>query len=362
MNDCDAAVWLARCLAPATCCPTAELVACLPPLDWDRLLGLAHAGLVATQLLPALRRRGLEGELPPEVQAHLEAMYTLNLARNATMRGALHEAVVVCNRLGVEPVALKGALALLPDAAPEHAARLLGDLDLLVPEAMLERCWQALQSELGYGPMESIPWDRHADAHHHAPPLYHPRHGVRIELHRQIFPERWQPMLPASVLAHQSELLDWDGARLRRPVPTHRALHNLVHTLLTDGGLEQGRLELRQVYDLVLLRQVHEQTIDWSWLRRRLQDGGQEHALYAYLLAARALFGQPLPEAIRPGWRGYASAWWLGLRWRPRPTRWVAWVVFTRHWSRRAARLPRRLCTPSWYVTKYHARRRGKPW
>ena len=143
--------WLCRCLAPDAVCPTADLTRALdrPGFAWEPLLALAHRHLVAASWYAALRRRGLLERAPVEIGEHLAALHELSLQRNRLLRRELIRAACACNALDIEPVLLKGALALLPGQPPEMAARLLGDLDLLLPADRIADGRNALQT-LGY--------------------------------------------------------------------------------------------------------------------------------------------------------------------------------------------------------------------
>lgn len=346
--------WLCRCLAPDGLCPTAELTSTLdaPNFAWEPLLVLAHRHFIAAPWYAALQRRGLLERLPVEIGEHLAAIYTLSLERNRLLHRELMRMVRVLNALGIEPLLLKGALALLPDQPPEVAARLMGDLDVLAPTDAVSAAHQALQDQWGYRP--AYPDWRFAN-HHHVSPLIHADHGVKIELHRTILGGAWDAALPTEEVWRDSQRLVWEGVIVRTPSHTHRVLHNLLHTLLQDGRAERGLLELRQLLDLVQFRASGDQTIDWPLIRARFTTLGQGAVLEAYLRVARDGFGQPLPD----GTPSSLSAAWLkgkfefGIR-HPAAGRWF-------YWQMRLKRLPKRLATPAWYPAKFRAWRQGRP-
>ena len=347
--------WLCRCLAPDAVYPTAELTPALdaPGFPWEPLLALAHRHLIAAPWYPALQRRGLLEWAPAEMVEHLAALHALSLERNQLLRRELRRATQILNALGIEPLLLKGALALLPNQPPETAARLMGDLDLLLPATAVDAGQQAIQDRLGYRP--AYPDWRFA-AHHHACPLIHPDHGVKLELHRAVLGRSLDPALPAHEIWRDSRPVAFEDTAVHAPSPTHRVLHNALHTLLRDRCTESGRLELRQLLDLVQLRAREDGEIDWSLIRQRFEGQGQGQgqgvALGAYLLAARNLFGQPLPNRVRS-----AMAAWLGWKLEFGVRHPVALRGY--YWQMRLQRLPKRLGTPAWYPAKIRALRRG---
>ena len=145
--------WLCRCLAPGDAGTDAarnRLEA--GRVSWPQVLRQANRGLVVTNLAAALDRRGLMPLAPAEVRDYLTTLHALNAERNQLLRRELARAAQACNAIGVEPLLLKGALALLPDSCPGAEARLMADLDLLIQAAAVDACQQALQDRLGYQP------------------------------------------------------------------------------------------------------------------------------------------------------------------------------------------------------------------
>lgn len=345
--------WLCRCLAPNTLCPTAALQDSLdaPNFAWEPMLALAHRHLVAGSWYAALQRRGLLERVPVEMAEHLAALHTLSIERNQLLRRELVRAACAFNTLGVEPLLLKGGLALLPGQSPEITARLLGDLDLLIPADRIADCRNALRAFGYYATHEE---DRYA-SHHHAPPLFHPDHGAKFELHRAVLGRSLAAALPAEEVWRDSQRIGIEKAIMRTPSLTHRVLHNLLHTLLQDRRAELGTLELRQVLDLVQFRASDDDKIDWPLIQARFAVLGQGAALGAYLRMIHNLFDQPPPDGMR---FSKATAW---LEWKfelcrrhPRASRGFYWLM-------RLKRLPKRLLTPSWYPAKIRELRQGKP-
>lgn len=295
--------WLGRCLLPEGGEGSDALQSSLKKVvsdrrfDWQRLIAVAHRGFVASQLYVALKRRGLLVYVPAELRDHLEAFHALNTARSDHMREALFEAIALCNSLGVEPLLLKGSLALLPDALAEERVRIMCDLDILLPLDALEQCQGEMQRQLGYRAAEDgRPWERL----HHAAPLMHPTQNCVVELHREPMPLRLRPLLAATDLWSWSVPVCVRNHRFRIPDATRRFAHTLIHAF-------KGHPDLRQLYDLALLRAKTLDSLDWDWLGRRLDREGGEYLLALASLGLRWFFCQkaistsriPLRERIR---------------------------------------------------------------
>ncbi|MGB1581976.1 MAG: nucleotidyltransferase family protein, partial [Nevskiales bacterium] len=125
--------WLGRCLAPAGDC-----VLSMPDeAMWPELLRLAGGQFVTPLLYCNLRDRGLLDQMPEEPRQYLADIYALNLTRNNAIRQQLVELATSFNQAGLLPLVMKGAATLLTDLYGDPGARVLGDIDLFLPQADL---------------------------------------------------------------------------------------------------------------------------------------------------------------------------------------------------------------------------------
>jgi hypothetical protein len=112
--------------------PLAALLACLAgevpaDIDWADLLAAANQALVTGVLAARVGDRA-----PEEVQAFLGTIQERALERNARLKRQLEEAAASLDIAGIRPILLKGA-AMLSTATPGYGARILSDLDVMVP-------------------------------------------------------------------------------------------------------------------------------------------------------------------------------------------------------------------------------------
>ena len=324
--------------------------------DWLALYQLATAHLVAPVLYATLAMRDRLSQVPPDVRTALEGLYQLNDQRNRRLRAVLRDTVRLLNQAGIEPILLKGAIALLPEQYPLACARVLGDLDLAVDADQLAPAVAALQGA-GYIPAPNFYlgfWS--AYEHHHWFPLLHPSGDGYVELHHDLFSDRRLkaalslPMVQARALAR-----DWDGLQVRIPALEHRLLHNALHHQVHDQGFESDRRSLRQLLEFAQLRSWSAGAEpDWPGLLRPLDRAGVGAAVRAWLLAAQTLFGQPLPAGVEPGpaARRAEARFWTRLE-HPRRGRLLELRWQVRCYARRLRNLPRRLVTPAWYPAKW---------
>ena len=332
----------------------------LPDRDWRAIFRLATAHLVAPSLYAALAAREQLDSVPAEVRDALEALYQLNHQRNRRLRAVLRDTAQILNQAGIEPVLLKGAIALLPGQYPHAFARMLGDLDIGVAGTeAAHRAAEALQAAGFYFAPNVNP------ANWSAPTI---TIGSAVSPLRRWLcrtpPDLLSARMPkaalslASVQAH-AEPVEWDGVRLKIPTLEHRLLHNALHHQLQDQAFFSDRRSLRQLLEFAQLRALPEAaTLDWPALVQRLDAVGVGDALRGSLLAAQRLFGQPLPDGVSltRAARWAEDRFWFRLN-HPRLGRWLELRWQMLRYARRLPNLPKRLMTPAWYPMKYRSLR-----
>ena len=236
-------------------------------IDWRRVIWLASGHLVTPSLAAGLKRRGWLQLLPPAVADYLDAFQQLNRERNIIFRQEFERIAARLNPLGLEPLLLKGANALLPDAYPGAEDRMLGDLDLYLPEGQHPEALQALR-ELGYEPADaSRQWwlpSEHASIHH-AVPLLHRTLPTKVELHRRLLLDQNDNAMLAEHLTTRSIPLV-NGARVLVPDRFSQIRHNVLHARISDHQARERRLNLRPL-------------LEFARLAERLDPGEAEHLL-----------------------------------------------------------------------------------
>lgn len=335
-----------------------------PEADWRALYQFSTAHLVTPTLYAVLAARGTWAALPEPLRDALELLHQLNAERNARLRQILRDTAQALNAAGFVPLALKGAIALLPGGYPHAEARMLGDLDLALPPAAIPPAIAALRAA-GYTPPPDLPayaWvdQRH---HHHAPPLLHPAGAGYVELHRALLSPRVPPgALPLEQVTAAAREVVWEGVHLQVPSLAHRLLHNSLHHQVQDGAWADDRRSLRSLLEFAQWRGLPAaRELDWPALLAGLDAVGVGDAVRVDLLATQHLFGQPLPAGVRPTPVALAIEgrfWWR----QAHPL--LSWGLDRRlrlvQFTRRLPNLPRRLLTPGWLPAKLKALRRRR--
>jgi hypothetical protein len=276
----------------------------------------------------------------------------LNRDRNRMLREQLSVVTTQLNRRGIQPTLLKGAIALATDTYPGAEDRVLGDLDVLVPEALLSDAIAAVVAS-GYRQSDDgalLPGER--ERAHHVSALLHPVLPVTLELHRRIVADPSDDALLRE--GFDSQLVQIPGGgEVRVPDLATRQLHNFLHAQIMDRQRRRRELNLRQLYEFAALAQAGAKNLYWPDVLARLRP--RHYAAFAeYLAQAEAWLGLPYPQAVP---RSPHATRELRLirkaQTQPAWRRLFTGLDYFRCLPPRLARLPLRLVlTPAWLPRK----------
>ena len=275
-------------------------------LAWESVIELASRHLVTPALYQAFAAKGLLPGLPVDVRSYLEAVHELNGERNRRIAGQLQELLAALNATGIEPVLLKGVAYLAADLYRDPAARVIGDIDLLVLDDQLAAAVAALKA-IGY--TEAAPGEFSFAEHHHHTPLVRDDDVAALELHSEPVMRAYAPLLSSEQVLGNARRLDIDGARCRLPALRDQVVQNIVHAQLADRHYWLARVPLRPLCDLLRLRRPDDGRIDWPEILAAFDRVGHGSACRAWLMTAEQLFGQRLPGGIRPDLGARVACW-----------------------------------------------------
>jgi hypothetical protein len=241
-------------------------------VPWASVIEAADGHLVAPALGWCLRG---DDRVPPDVRACLETLLDLNGRRNRIMLQALEVAVASLNAVAIAPLLLKGAAGLVEDLYSDPGMRIMGDLDLLVREAQVDRAVAALE-KAGFGLGTAHPAG--AD-HHHLAPRVHAEWRVSVELHTRPAPRSLDGLLDVGRYFEDARPRQWRGYQVLVPGPADWLVHNIAHGQIVDGHYWLGVPRLRQLLDLALLRARYVGAIDMARVEQRFRDAGYGQVL-----------------------------------------------------------------------------------
>jgi hypothetical protein len=264
-------------------------VATLDGAGWQALLTMARAELLSASLAhrldgipkPESAQRFLDDAKASCAQGRIVALWEVEMARRAL------------GDLRVPVVLLKGS-AFIAAGLAAGRGRFVGDLDILVPRAELDRVEAAL---LGAG-WEWVKPDPYDDVYyrrwmHELPPLIHRERDRMIDVHHTILPLTARPTPDADALIADSLPLE-NGLRVlnANDMICHAAAH-----LFADGDLSGG---MRNLWD------IHCLADDFGvvGLAERARRHGLVPAVRRAVRLSHALYNTQLPD----GWARSTSA------------------------------------------------------
>jgi Uncharacterised nucleotidyltransferase len=296
---------------PALChwlAGSAEKAEPMTASDWPHFVQWASDSGVLPALQPASDKPPLNLQLPEDIADLLATVHSLNTDRNRTALSQVEQIAAGLNRVGVQPVALKGLANILTEIYPDLGTRYLADIDLLVPENQFPAAL-AVFHELGYTTRRTDPLE-FAIGHSH-PPLIRP-YSLEVDLHRTVGLGICSSFLPAAELIKHATTHSLQGASLLVPSPTHLVMHHIMHSQMHDVYRERVSPKLRTLHDFFLLHRHFSPTapqaqpphakVDWPAIEAHFRSEGQYATLALYLLEAQASFGiePPIPLRLTP--------------------------------------------------------------
>ncbi len=190
----------------------------------------------------------------------LEEDHRANIARNADIRRQAMSVIATLNAAGIEPAALKGTRVILAGESPFAGARMLRDIDLVVPGDGWERAQTAL-GDAGY---------RRVGEAAHAAGFTHPDGGVELDLHRRPL-SLHQPLPLPDYLTEEgfwrrTKPLDLAGLGCRQLPPAENLVHLILHTEIADLNFAAGDWALRYLYETAVITRTENSGLDWAVL------------------------------------------------------------------------------------------------
>lgn len=264
--------------------------------DWTAPLALANAHLVALALYVGLSEEEALVDLPAEVRAYLELLHRSNRERNAALRRQACELLCAMGEAGIAAMLLKGGGALFLDLYHDPAARMIRDLDVLVPKRAADKALETLHA-LGYRVETMYPVGHHAYAD-----FVRDGDPGAVDLHFEPIDAPY--VFPARELWRRARPMREEGIEFYIPSPTDLLLHNVLHAQVQYlGNFYRGIVELRQLHEFATMVRHYGPAIDWAFVAGRMTQHHLEVPLQSYALAAQRLLALPWPLAMPPSRR-----------------------------------------------------------
>jgi hypothetical protein len=225
-------------------------------VPWEVLLTTANLHRCTPLWYVRLREHGLLDTLPADLRDYLAALHASNAERNQRIRAELAQVADTFKAAHIRMLLLKGAAVLADDLYGDPGARLMLDLDLLVPQADVLRA-KALLLSCGYVHDDpdrlEVQDGRILSRGNHLTPVERPGSPVKIELHYRVLKGRGGQVLPPEQLWATAEQGRLDGRPVLLPAPTERLLHTTLHGTLPGKEFIRSHLGLAHLAEFAAL-------------------------------------------------------------------------------------------------------------
>jgi hypothetical protein len=274
---------------------------------WDTLVRQARGAKVFSRLAMLLDEQKRLDQVFPRAREHLLAARAIADKHRSALQWEITCLDKVLRNLDTPVVLLKGAAYLAADLPPARG-RLYGDVDLMVPKAVLSHVEQHLLAH-GWEPMVVHPYDQRYYRRwmHELPPLVHTTRRTVLDLHHTILPEtgRVHPA-PEKLFAAAKPLKERPFHIL---APADMVLHSAAH-LFQDGDLGGGIRDLTDLNDL--LRHFGQRAGFWEQLVPRAVELDLARPLFYALRFSQRLLKTPIPEPVLAAASATGPSWSVG--------------------------------------------------
>ena len=261
----------------------------LSPDDWSRLLQLCDFHKMKPVLYQFIRKQDLVDDIPPRHYKNLRDHVLLNSTRNILF---LHEAeslIKAFQKANIPVIGLKG-IYLIEHFYDNISLRSMNDIDLLLKKKNIPSAITIAES-LGYHQTSYFDiGDQNIDTKH-VPPLKK-EDGPYLEIHWTILEEDEPFTIDANGFWDRAISTKIAGVDAKALSMEDLVLHLCIH-LTYQHHLEIG---LHSLYEIHLLIQQEQDTIDWKSLSNRAREWGAQRVIALSLKLMEDIFGTSIPQ------------------------------------------------------------------
>lgn len=285
--------------------PLGTFMETMRPEERRKLIAVADAFHFLPALYLALVDKDLLFPFTQQEQEGLEAALSLNRMRNADLAAQAKALATTLSEIDVVPVFLKGMGHLLGETYADPGARVIGDLDVLVPLDRLAEAAAHLKQRGYSGFLSEAAVDPCAISHH-MEPLRRCTDLAEVELHKAFF-EDPEYLIPAREILEHACAMDRSDWMAYVPEPTHRMVMSIAHCTMRPRHVYGSHLTLKDGLDLVMM--LNAQRADLAAVARRFELAGATRPLGWFMAAIEHLFGFGISQdAVAIDWRNRVRA------------------------------------------------------
>ena len=262
--------------------------------NWERLFQAAADEALLPLLYSQFKSLDLLNLLPADIAEFLLAVEAANRERNQAIVDELKAAVTLLNKIGIQPVLLKGLAYLKTGVYEDPAHRYLVDIDLLVSEEQRQPAVEALIQN-GWVADNLDPF---RNFRQHSPALCRPS-SVWIEIHHSLGTGVCERVLPAREVIERSGALDLEGLCVRVPAGEDLLAHLIMHSQILHPYHQRIWTPIRAMVDLLLLSRRFGPNLRWEPVANRFAAAGKYGVFALHLLQVEDCLGLAPPVRSR---------------------------------------------------------------
>jgi len=229
-----------------------------PSFDWDAIVVEGSRHLVLPALYCRLQAKNLLHVLPKDLKTYLNEITSLNRTRNEAILSQVNSIAQLLNKHKIVHVFLKGAALLTLGCFKDNAERMIGDIDILIPENQLDEAYLLLQKN-GYKPAEQTLGNDFFE-HKHLPRLLTEHSICAVELHRKLFVSYQCSHLNSETIFEETI----NVAKIYMPSHKHLLMHNILNFQINDNGALYKSISFRAAFDTISLLRINATDLNWN--------------------------------------------------------------------------------------------------
>lgn len=118
-------------------------------MNWDAIVIIGSKHLMLPALYCRLKAKNLLNLIPGDLNVYLEEIAAINRGRNEVLLAEAHEITELFKKENIDHVFIKGLALLAGETFEDPAERMIGDMDILVPQNQLKTAFNILTNH-GY--------------------------------------------------------------------------------------------------------------------------------------------------------------------------------------------------------------------
>ena len=274
-----------------------EIVKNLPVKEthWQLLVKTGSDNMVLPSFFLALQRHNLLQHLPADLQQYLQQILELNRERNLNVIRQAGEVRDLLKMNDIPCLFMKGTGNILDGLYSDMGERMVYDLDVLVPEDKMLTAAKLMEAQ-GYHTQKKFN-PRALESTMHYPILLREDQVAGVEIHRMPVQYLYRKSFHGETIFENAVESNSEKGFLLMNYDD-RVIHNFLHSQLMHSGHYNGRVSLRDLYDLLLLSRQAD-TVDT--LKRFGHYRGKSSA---YLKLMYKVFELELPAELKHTHRG----------------------------------------------------------